>query len=174
MFLNRIASLSAFVILWLSAFISGSDAALGGSPAQDQKTVFSNRDIEKYRYPSDLSERQQADSRKEGKKDGIRKREEQQDKEYWCRKATHYRKKLEKAQEEVRKQEERLEELKDSASQELGGKRKALEKEVKNTQKKLRTARKGVEDGRRDMDRLEDEAHRKGVPPGWLRCQYTW
>ena len=157
---------SAAFCFMLAAFSLAAVAAGG-----DEVAVYSNKDIEKYEYPSDSLPK--ADARKE-KKGEAKRTWEQQDKEYWCKRATRYREKLEKAQEEAGRLEARLAELKDSASRELGRKRKTLAKDAEKTGKKLKTAQKQVRERQRDMDRLEEDAHSKGVPPGWLRCQLAW
>ena len=139
-----------------------------------ESTIYSNQDIEKYKRPADNTARAEKNSRSEAKKEKAGKAAEQQEKEYWCKQATSYKNKMDKAQDEAGKQEKRLAELKDAAGQEIGKKRKSLEKEISNTQKKLKNAQKQLEDRQKDLDRLEGEAHKKGVPPGWLRCQFTW
>ena len=52
-------------------------------------------------------------------------------------------------------------------------KSKSLRTSKKNTplQKRLVKARKQVTAAEKDLDDLEHVAHRKGIPPGWLRCQ---
>ncbi|HEX8947756.1 MAG TPA: hypothetical protein VF790_02270 [Dissulfurispiraceae bacterium] len=150
------------------------DARTDNKPAQREDLTFSNQDLEKYKPASDNKAQAVKPPRTEEKKEKTQKTEEQKEKEYWCKRAEYYAKKIEKAQDEVDKQEERLDELKDAASRELGKQRKLLDKEIKKTRKKLESARKQVAARERDMARIKEEAHKKGVPPGWLRCQFTW
>ena len=167
---------TAILLLLCTAFlftIAGQTRA-DNKPAQKEDLTFSNQDLEKYKLPSDNKTQATKPRRAEEKREKTRKTEEQKEKEYWCKRAEYYVKKIEKAQDEVDKQEERLDELKAAASRELGKQRKLLDKEIKKTRKKLESARKQVTARERDKARIEEEAHRKGIPPGWLRCQFTW
>lgn len=98
-----------------------------------------------------------------------KKTKEQKDKEYWCKKATAYREKIEKAQAEIKEAEKRLSET--EGTDLLDAKKK---KGIKKSQKDLTRAKKQLKEAERELNKLEDEAHRKGIPPGWLRCQFTW
>jgi len=134
---------------------------------QGQPRLFTNEDIEKYKGPSDSRTTDTKTVLKEDREDirndknqSIR---EDQEKEYWCKKASAYKKKIKKADDDAKETER---EISQESSKGLhGGKKTAL------LQKKLEKARKKVEYAEADLGELEDEAHRKGVPPGWLRCQ---
>ncbi len=101
-------------------------------------------------------------------------KKEKEDKEYWCKKAASHKKKIEKAQGEIAETEEKLTKLKDAASRETGKKRRSLENDIKKTEKRLKEIEGQRKESERGLGRLEEEAHRKGVPPGWLRCQFTY
>ncbi len=101
-------------------------------------------------------------------------KKEKEDKEYWCKKANAHRKKIEKAQSEIAETEEKLAKLKDAASRETGKKRRPLESDIKKTEKRLKEIERQRKENERKLGSLEEEAHRKGIPPGWLRCQFTF
>lgn len=131
------------------------------SSVQKETPYFTNEDIEKYKKPSD-SESQTPKIDKAAEK-SSQKIKEEREKEYWCKKATQYKKKIERAQEEIAETEKELSGVNGIP---LGYKeKKAIIKKLKNAKKQLKYAE-------RDLGDLEDEAHSKGIPPGWLRCQF--
>lgn len=142
--------------------------------AQDQPQLFTNEDIERYQNPSDTrtvseqpaSQEDRKVSRKDKKqlnKDKKQHNTEEHEMAYWCKKASGPKKKIEKAGEEVKGIEKEL-----SAES-----KKSLRSGTKTTklQEKLEKARKKHEEAEKDLAELENEAHRKGAKPGWLRCQ---
>jgi uncharacterized protein (DUF3084 family) len=96
-------------------------------------------------------------------------KKEKEDKEYWCKKAAQHRKKIEKAQEEIKEAEKKL-----SETENIGLQDAKKKKNHKQAQKNLDRAKKQLKDSEKELRELEDEAHRKGIPPGWLRCQFEW
>ena len=135
--------------------------------AQGQPQLFTNQDIEKYKGPSDAKTmdtktvlREDREEVRNNKKKSIR---EDQEKEYWCKKASACKKKIKIADDDVKETENKISEES----------RKSLHADKKTAllQKRLEKARKKVEYAKADLGELEDEAHRNGVPPGWLRCQ---
>jgi len=148
-----------FIYSLLCTSVHGDDRSL-----RDQPQLYTNQDIERYKTPSEVattaakSAPQEED--REDKKQRIR---EDHEKDYWCKKASSYKEKIEKADEAVKEIEKKLSEEKSES----------LRTSKKNTplQKRLVKARKQVTAAEKDLDDLEHEAHRKGIPPGWLRCQ---
>jgi hypothetical protein len=142
--------------------VSGADTSV-----QDQPQSFTNQDLGKYNNTSGSGTRGTKpgyqEDRGEYLKDKKKRIMEEHEQEYWCKKASAFRKKIEKAGEDVKETEK---EISDANS-------KNLLSVKKNTQlqKRLKKAKKLVKDAEADLDDLEHEAHRKGVPPGWLRCQ---
>ncbi|MDP2753171.1 MAG: hypothetical protein Q8P40_02140, partial [Nitrospirota bacterium] len=97
------------------------------------------------------------------KSEKAQKIKEEQEKEYWCKKTIQYKNKIEKIKEEIAEAEK---ELSGENSMYLSYKeKKAIQKKIKSEKKKLKYAE-------NDLAEFEDEAHRKGIPPGWLRCQF--
>ena len=142
--------------------VNGEDKSVQGQPQ-----LFTNQDIEKYKGPSEAKttdtktiSREDIEKVRNDKNQSIR---EDQEKEYWCKKASAYKKKIKKADDDVKETEKEI-------SQE-NNKSLHANKKTAQLQKKLEKARKKVEYAEADLGELEDEAHRKGVPPGWLRCQ---
>lgn len=130
--------------------------------AQETAPAFTNEDIEKYRNPSDNSRRETArDSSYEKKREYSLSRD-RQEQESWCNKATAINRKIEKAERSVKEIEDDIEQAKNSQA----ASRNNL------LRKKLKKAKERLSDEQRDLNDLENRAHRKGVPPGWLRCQF--
>ncbi len=109
-----------------------------------------------------------------GGKEDSEKIKELQEKEYWCKRSAYHRKRIENAQYEVDKETELLSELRDEVSTETGRDKKFIEKKINKTKDKLTSAQKLLKDRESDLARLEDEAHRKNIPSGWLQCQSVW
>lgn len=137
--------------------------------AQQNTPYFSNEDIEKYKSPSDYNPAKPRVYTAETKKKKAEKTKEQKEKEYWCKRATEYRKKIEKAREDVEETEKKLAELEGNPSPDAKSK-----KALKQLNTKLKKSKKHLRNAERDLGDFESEAHRKGIPPGWLRCQFDW
>jgi len=161
---NRLLLL-VYVVFVFSMFADPVNGA--ESSAQEQPQVFDNQDIEKYSSPSDAKTKDAKtvlrEDREESLKDKKKSIAEEHEMEYWCKRASAYKKKIKKADEDVKETEEKISE--ESGKGLHAGKKTSL------LQKRLEKARKKVQDAGEDLGELEDEAHRKGVPPGWLRCQ---
>jgi len=146
----------------LCASVHGGDGSV-----RDQPQLYTNQDIERYKTPSEVAKtaaksapREDREEDREDKKQRIR---EDHEKEYWCKKASACKEKIEKADEAVKEIEKELSEEKSKSLR--------TSKKNKPLQKRLDKARKQVTAAEKDLDDLEHEAHRKGIPPGWLRCQ---
>jgi hypothetical protein len=96
---------------------------------------------------------------------------ERQEKEYWCKRSAYYKKRIEKAQYEVDKEEELLSELDEASSVEAGKDKKYIDKKINKTRDKLSSAKKLLKDREGDLGRLEDEARKRHIPSEWLQCQ---
>jgi predicted nucleic acid-binding Zn-ribbon protein len=136
--------------------------------AQQSAPYFSNKDIEKYKSPSDYRAAKTKTDKPETKKKAG-KTKEQNEKEYWCKRAAEYKKKIEKAKQEVEEIEKKLAELEGNPLPDAKSK-----KALKQLNSKLRNSKKQFRNAERDLGDFENEAHRKGIPPGWLRCQFDW
>jgi FtsZ-interacting cell division protein ZipA len=132
--------------------------------AGEEQPYFTNKDIEKYSKSPDAQPDKQKKDAQEERKSSARLAKDKQEQERWCKLANDQREKIEKAQYEVTKAE------KDLARE----KKKDPRPGKKNTkvQDRLDKARHLLSLEKKKLDDLENEAHRKGVPPGWLRCQF--
>ncbi len=140
-------------------------AAGADTASQTEAPVFTNQDTEKYKTPADNNPsviKTKMDKATE-KSEKAQKIKEEQEKEYWCKKTIQCKNKIEKIKEEIAEAEK---ELSGENSMHLSYKeKKAIQKKIKSEKKKLKYAE-------NDLAEFEDEAHRKGIPPGWLRCQF--
>jgi hypothetical protein len=156
----------SFKLLWHLIIISGlglfpvTVSGDSGAAAQGDAPYFSDKDMEKYKMPSDNKSPDAKVNRTATKAVKTQERKEQQDREYWCRKATVLKRKIEKGQDDISETEKEL-----SAQDLKRKKRIALEKTLARSKKQVAYTEKDLAD-------FDDEAHRKGIPPGWLRCQF--
>ncbi len=152
---------------------------------QEDCKVFTNKDLEEYKRPSD-NQKETADEAsndkskkkmtyflkpKQKKDEDYRKKIEEEKEErlqkYWCRKGSQYRRKVEKAEMRVKEAEEYLSEVEhDYASASTRSCRR------KGAENKLKRAKQWLKEAEDDLSYIEDEAHRQWIPPGWLRCQF--
>jgi chromosome segregation ATPase len=135
---------------------------------EDKPRVFTNQDIKKYKSSSDSIT---TDTKTVFQEDGEGSREsknqrimEEHEMEYWCKRASAYKKKIKEADGDVKEIEQEI-------SEESSKSPRSSKKKTKLRQNKLEKAKKRLTDAEADLGELEDEAHRKGVKPGWLRCQ---
>ena len=149
--------IAAFVITAACALCPLSGAA------QERAPVYSNSDIEKYKQPYDSRPAETKRDAREERKLDARQAKNNLERERWCKRATAQKKKIEKAQYEADSAEKALkrEEEKDFH----GGKKS------KQLQGRAEQARRKLASEERELNDIENEAHRNSVPPGWLRCQ---
>jgi len=114
-----------------------------------------------------------ASSLNDGKDDPVNIKE-RQEKDYWCKRSAYYKKRIEKAQYEVDKEDELLSELKDTGAPVKGEDKMYVDNKIKITQDRLSGAQKLLKDRKRELARIEDEAHRKNIPSEWLQCRPQW
>lgn len=86
------------------------------------------------------------------------------DQEYYCKKGNEQRRKIDDAKFDVVQAKKKLDDLKASSNIKMSRVTRAEENIAKKEKLLFRAER--------DLSELENEAHRKGVPPGWLRCQF--
>ncbi|HUO76894.1 MAG TPA: hypothetical protein VMU21_04880 [Thermodesulfovibrionales bacterium] len=111
------------IISWtilLNVFFFLSVMGAESKPADDAP-YFTNEDVKKYRQPADDGNSAVKHDKAGDKGETAKKGESQKEQEYWCKKATSYRRKIEKNQEEVLNKEKVLTDLKES-----GGKKKRV------------------------------------------------
>ena len=143
--------------------ISTTAAFASAGIAEDQAPIYSNSDIERYKQPSDSPPAIIKKDTKEERKTDARTAKNNIERERWCKRATEQKNRIEKAQYEVQEAEKKLRH--EEAENFHGGNKS------KKLQDKVRVAKRKLADEEKELAYIENEAHRKGVPPGWLRCQ---
>jgi hypothetical protein len=143
------------VTLLLTANAWGSEKTV-----REEIPYFTNKDIQQYKNPAESNPPVAERDRKPEKEDRSRKTKEDHEKEYWCKKTAPHRKKIDSRRDEIRATENEL-----SESSLTLKKKKALSRKLESSKRKLKSSE-------RDLGDLEEEAYRKGIPPGWLRCQF--
>ncbi len=156
-----ISSTALFVFSLVFALGAFSNEVLG----QAETPIFTNKDIDKYKGPNDYNKTEKSETRdyRADKQEQLKKINEEREKEYWCKKASPYRRKIESTTDDIRQLED--EQLQANVKSPSGKKGRSISRRIQSTRKKLREAEK-------DLAELENEAYRKGVPQGWLRCQF--
>jgi hypothetical protein len=152
------------MVCFPTAFAIG-EVGSGQNVGHDNSAIFINQGKEQPAGTPDAS--RGAGSLKPEDTEKIK---EQQEREYWCKRAAYHRKRIDDAQYEVDKESELLSELRDEVSMETGRDKKFNEKKINKTREKLASAQKLLKDRESDLTRLEDEALRKHIPSGWLQC----
>jgi chromosome segregation ATPase len=166
-------------LLWLlsAVFVCSilySPANCADSTAQDQPQLYTNEDIAKYQTPSDtVTASEQPASEEDGKVSRKDKKQytnkdkkqqtEEHEMEYWCGKAKTCNQKIEDGREAIKEIENEIFEAKTKG--------RSNHEKLAALEKKLATAKKRLRKAEKDLTDLENEAHRKGAKPGWLRCQ---
>lgn len=135
--------------------------------SSEEPLSFSNKDLGPYESSEDRKPRElrppepkNSETRK-AKAEDFR---EQREKEYWCKKAAPQRRKIQQLNDEIREKEQDLAEDNAGAA--------VRHKKTRTLNKSLAKTRKRLKDAEEMFSELADEAHRKGVPMGWLRCQF--
>jgi hypothetical protein len=86
-------------------------------------------------------------------------------KEYWCSQGTLYSSRIEEAKKEISAILEKFPEKKTMNLDEV-----ELPDGVQ--QMKLNSSRMKLKQAEKDLSQLEEDAKIRGVPPGWIRCQF--
>jgi len=150
---------AALLLLLLGAtVVTGTDAPLKQDPQ-----IFTNQDIKKYDAtaeagPSSISPRAAEHAGQTSRA------KDERDMERWCKKATPHHRNISRIKEEIQEIEGAQ-----SAEKEKGVMHSRRER---SRTSKLDKLRKRLMNAEKDLGALENEAHRKRIPPGWLRCQF--
>jgi len=151
--------------LLVSIIIALSVLSFAGNALCEEKPLsFTNDDIDKYRNPSDSKPQEQRKTAPSAIRDGDKKAREKQEQEYWCKRATMVKRKIESAGRDIRERE-------DDISQEQS-KSVRTSRKMNTLRSRLKKAKDQLSSAESDLSDIEREAHRKGIRPGWLRCQF--
>ncbi|HSW63043.1 MAG TPA: hypothetical protein VLH56_07030 [Dissulfurispiraceae bacterium] len=134
--------------------------------AAEQPRSYADSDLKKYRNPSDGT--QGTVSVPKEKSASGKNSADVKDKEYWCREGAKHAKIVEKAQSRVRASEAAVAKKRESADRKPGDKKAA--KQLSDEQKRLAKDQKVLAAEEAELASLENRAHRKSIPPGWLKC----
>ena len=122
---------------------------------------YNNEDLNKYETTGGTEEKTAPNlpdkTSNENKSEDL----EPQDKEEWCRRGTPFLRAISEAQNEL-----------DELNSPLYEEGQEVESESRKEGRR-NTAMKKLNDAERALSALEDEAHAKGVPVGWVRCDYN-
>jgi hypothetical protein len=140
--------------------------------ADNNPPVLSNDDLIKYKKTSDNAPSSQPMSLPQ--EPYVRKddRADQAAYESWCDAGSKYRTRVERTKKEVEKAEEKLKiekheyEIFKVNKGKLGKPSGYL-----SAERNLENAKMRLVNAEADLSELESQAHRKGIKPGWLRCQ---
>jgi hypothetical protein len=123
---TSLPSVLTFVLI-LAASTWGSE-----NTVQEEIPYFTNKDIRQYKQPSDGEIPVTDGDRKTEKDKRSQKIKEDREKEYWCKKAGPYRKKIDRTRDEIQATEKAL-----SESSLTPKKKKTLNRKLQSSRKKL-------------------------------------
>ena len=141
--------------------------------AEDPKTyVFTNDDLNKHRAGGkrDSSDRVIPKERAGGKGNQSLGASSDQAKEKWCRYGVYYRGRVAAAKAMLKEMETEYSE----AETKMRSIRRRKPYPTSVSQADVRIAKNDVAQAEKELADLEEEAHRNGIPPGWLKCQYSY
>ncbi|HTZ18655.1 MAG TPA: hypothetical protein VMB78_09495 [Dissulfurispiraceae bacterium] len=133
---------------------------------------YTNTDLEKYqgsRNGSVVPEKPEPTRKQDSK---VSRGSDEKSKRYWCSKGTALRAKVDKATDKVELAERDIAAADNTTVTKK--KKNSSEHNPKSAEKKLRTAKKELYRAEQALEALEQDAHRQNVPPGWLRCQFSY
>jgi hypothetical protein len=153
----RFYSTFLFIVIAISSQVSAGDTQ-----------VFTNHDLEPYERQYESEKKVPVQDKQTGKHSKAYGRVRHVDQqEYWCKRGTVTQEKVDRAKEKLIKAEEYSEEMKSRTFWRGKSKRTGA-----NAERKLEKAKEDLLSAERAYRKTDDEAHRKGIPPGWLRCEF--
>ncbi len=149
-----------FLILPLTAALAGSEQ------------TYTNKDLERYRGEDTGAVAPEAAPQVPKKESRASKATDERSKKYWCSRGSVLTTKVDRAKEKVRDAEQKLADTDDLAVTKM--KNGSSQKRRESAEKKVRSAKKELYRAEHSLEALEQDAHRQNIPPGWLRCQFTY
>jgi len=141
---------------------------IGSQVSADDSKVYTNKDLKSYERQYALEKKTTMKNEQREKRRKISRQHRHVDEqEYWCERGMAAQEKVERAKEKLAKVEEHYSEKRFKQFQ----KGKSGSK-VATSEDKLEKAKEDLQSAERVYRKIDDEAHRKGIPPGWLRCQF--
>ena len=158
------AILSMLISVLMSAY---------GVAATSSKT-FTNTDLEKYAADSSgvvIPDKELSAPAATKKEKHVSKKTGEQSKKFWCARGSARRAKVDKARARVKDAEL---ELADEYPGPVADKKHSSAEKNVNAEKKVRSAKKELYHAEQSLNDLEQQAHSQNIPPGWLRCQFSY
>jgi hypothetical protein len=149
---------SFFIVILLACSILSAWA----DSSQREEPFYTNKDVERYKNPSDNRPPDAKKSVMENRTDSKKSLKERRLQEDWCDRASVCNREIDDEKETVKEIEHEL----------LSAKGRDNHKKVAALQRKLENSKKRLKKAEGNLNALENEAHRKGIPPGWLRCRF--
>ncbi len=136
--------------------------------AAEQPRSYTDSDLQKYRNPAD-SNRNAVSSPREKAASGRNLSDRQdQEKASWCKEGTKRSRMVEQAKHRVSTSEAAVAKKQEEADRKPGDRNAA--KRLSDARKKLAKDQEALAREDAELASLETRAYRKGVPPGWLKC----
>ena len=153
-----------YIIYFLTLMMPVLMASHGLAASADRS--FSNSDLEKYHGDVNgviIPETKPPAPVKKEK--AAKKKQDEKSKQYWCSRGNLLRAKVDRAKDKVESAEQKL-----AGMDNLSRKKKSRS----DAEKKVRSAKKELYRAEQALNDLEQSAHRQNIPPGWLRCQFSY
>jgi type IV secretory pathway VirB10-like protein len=143
------------------------------SAEENKAHVFTNEDLKRHRQTetrASVNNSPSKESATEKKRHSI-KTSGDSGKDKWCKNGTHYQNRVDAAKAAIKGAEAKRAEAETKADRNKTAKRKAA---AAVSDASVRKAKNNLERAEKQLSDLEQDAHRKGIPPGWLRCQFSY
>ena len=127
--------------------------------------VFTNEDLEKYPVAPISKDKSPTDTSPPDTR-GKEVQQNKEDPQLWCNRARELEDRISSAKVAyTRAVEEKIQADRDYLNVGSPQVREAAASKITQTEANIQAAESALRD-------LEDDAHRRGIPPGWLRCQF--
>ena len=171
LFLPAMVFCLLFVLYLFNASLSQAE------PVQkDTSSSFTNKDLDQYTSkPGETAAAAKEEEQKPLDKPPAKQREhqknrpatanEKKEQEHWCNSAKKIKKKIAAIKEELNELEAGTSKQDTALAGQPDKKKRSRESHIRETRKKLKKQQTVLAE-------LEDDAHSKNIPAGWLRCQF--
>ncbi len=132
-----------------------------------ESPVFTDMDLQKYKRSSDSEVQYQEYETPKITEPEYSVSDERAQRESWCERATKARNRVEKTKRALISASETYIRIKTTYGTRYAGAKAVTEASIE-----MNKAEAEAIDAENEMKRIEDEAHRKSIPPGWLQCRF--
>lgn len=139
--------------------------------ADENPRVFTNEDLSRHKAPDSRdSEDKRLPGRLQAKSKPLNhKTSGDKEKEKWCKKGRLYQNRVDEAKAYLHEAEKTHSESLSKTRVSRKGKKRSEPSDARSRKARLR-----LERAEKRLLDIEQEAHRKNIPPGWLRCQFSY